>query len=91
MKKYLNYKHTSWSRLYFKENTDMSKIIDKLEQGYLLAELCGEEEFERFESLDDTEEYTTPSENENRPTIEIFEDNHIEHAKNIWNNVNKFN
>ena len=95
MRKYLDYKHTSWSRLYFKEDTDMSKIIDKLEQGYLPSELCNDPDlgFDEFEQLGDTEEYITPEENDNQPTIEIYEN-----VKNtefwqecIWDNVNKFN
>ena len=65
MRKYVDYKYTSWRRMYFKEDADMSKIIDKLEQGYLPIELGYEKElkFDRFEHLDDVEEYITPSEN----------------------------
>lgn len=90
MRKYLDYKHTSWSRLYFKENTDMSKIIDRLEEGYLPSELCDLEEFDEFEPLSDIEEYITPSENNNQPTIEIYESiKDTEHWQEcIWDNVN---
>lgn len=95
MKKYLDYKHTSWSRLYFKENTDMSKIIDKLEQGYLPSELCDDPDlgFDEFEQIDDTEEYITPEENDNQPTIEIYQNGKEpgNFQECIWDNVNKFN
>lgn len=94
MRKYLDYKHTLWSRLYFKEDTDMSKIIDKLEQGYLPFELCDDSDlgFDEFEQLGDTEEYITPSENDNQPTIEIYENvKDTEFWQEcIWDNVNKF-
>jgi hypothetical protein len=91
MRKYVDYKYTSWGRMYFKEDADMSKIIDKLEQGYLPIELGYEKElkFDRFEHLDDVEEYITPSENNGSPTIEVFIDNHIGYPQNIWDNVNK--
>lgn len=94
MRNYLDYKHTNWSRLYFKKGTDMSKIIDKLEQGYLPSELCDDPElgFDEFKQIDDTEEYITPSENDNQPTIEIYENvKDTEHWQEcIWDNVNKF-
>lgn len=44
MRKYVDYKYTSWGRMYFKEDADISKIIDKLEQGYLPIELCDDPE-----------------------------------------------
>ena len=93
MRNYLDYKHTSWSRLYFKEGTDISKIIEKLEQGYLPSELCDDPElgFDEFEQIDDTEEYITPSENYNQPTIEIYQN--VKDTESwqecIWDNVNK--
>lgn len=93
MRKYIDYKIFSWNRLYFKEGTDMFKIIDKLEQGYLPAELCDDPElgFDEFEQIDDTEEYIAPSENDNQPTIEIYQN--VKGTENwqecIWDNVNK--
>lgn len=71
----------------------MFKIIDKLEQGYLPAELCDDPElgFDEFEQIDDTEEYITPSKNDNQPTIEIYQN--VKDTENwqecIWDNVNK--
>ena len=93
MRNYLDYKHSAWSRLYFKEGTDISKIIEKLEQGYLPSELCDDPElgFDEFEQIDDTEEYITPSENYNQPTIEIYQN--VKDTESwqecIWDNVNK--
>ena len=93
--KYLDYKYTNWGRIYFKDNANMSKIIDKLEQGYLPAELCDDPElgFDEFEQIGDTEEYITPQENNNQPTIEIYEN--VKETtfwqECIWDNVNKFN
>ena len=93
--KYLDYKYTNWGRIYFKDNANMSKIIEKLEKGYLPAELCDDPElgFDEFEQIDDTEEYITPSENDNQPTIEIYQN--VKGTESwqecIWDNVNKFN
>lgn len=94
MRKYVDYKYTTWGRLYFKEDADMSKIIDKLEQGYLPSELCDEPKlgFDEFEQIEDTEEYITPQENDNQPTIEVY--TQLKGTENwqecIWDNVNKF-
>lgn len=93
MRKYLDYKFESWGRMYFKEDTDMSKIIEKLEQGYLPSELCDDPDlgFDEFEQISDTEEYITPQENGNQPTIEVYQN--IKDIENwqecIWDNVNK--
>ena len=91
--KYLDYKYTNWGRIYFKDNANMSKIIEKLEKGYLPAELCDDPElgFDEFEQIDDTEEYITPFENDNQPTIEIYQN--VKGTESwqecIWDNVNK--
>lgn len=93
MAKYLDYKATIWGRIYFKEEADLDKVIAKLEEGYLPSELCEEEElgFKVFESLLDTEEYLSPSENKGLPTIEIYntEKEGLFFQNLIWDNVNK--
>lgn len=85
---YVDYKATIWGRLYFEEDTDMQKIIKKLEEGFLPSELCDDEslKFSHFEHLFDTEEYITPKENNDEPTIEVYENSNNER---IWNNKNK--
>lgn len=85
---YVDYKATIWGRLYFEKDADMQKIIKKLEEGFLPSELCDDEslKFTYFEHLIDTEEYITPKENNNEPTIEIYENSNNEC---IWNNKNK--
>lgn len=93
MKKYVDYKYTSWGRIYFKEDADISKIIDRLEKGYLPSELCDDPKlgFDEFEQIDDTEEYITPKENDNQPTIEVYQN--VKETENwqecVWDNVNK--
>ena len=89
MKKYLDYKYTCWGRMYFDENADISKIIDKLEQGYLPSELADDPDlkFDYFEQLIDTEEYITPWQNNEQPTIEIYEGSEFQEL--VWDNVNK--
>lgn len=90
---YLDFKHTTWSRLYFSDDADVEKIIDKLEKGFLPSELCDEPElkFENLERLYDTEEYITPQENQGNPTIELYSSNGNQEnwGEEVWNNVKK--
>lgn len=90
---YIDYKATIWGRLYFKEDADMQKVIKKLEEGFLPSELCDDEslKFSRFEHLVDTEEYITPEENNNQPTIEVYGKivNTDLWEECIWNNKTK--
>ena len=93
MSKYVDYLCKVWGRLHFSEDADMNKIIEKLEQGYLPAELCDDPDlgFEEFEFLVDTEEYSVPSENNGKATIEVYEninDTHFWQEK-IWDNINQ--
>lgn len=86
--KCVDYKATIWGRLYFKEDADMQKVIEKIQKGFLPSELCDDEslKFSHFEHLFDTEGYITPEENNNQPTIEVYEN--INDGC-IWNNKNK--
>ena len=94
MTKYIDYKYTTWGRLYFKEDTDMQMIINKLDkEGYIPSELCNYPElgFDEFKEIENTEEYITPEENDNQPTIEVYQrlDNTDNWQECIWDNVNK--
>ena len=93
MSKYVDYKATIWGRLHFSDETDMNKVIAKLEQGLTPNELCDdpELEFEEFEMLFDSEEYITPSENQGQCTVEVYDDisNPNPWQERIWDNVNK--
>lgn len=92
MRKYVDYKYTSWGRMYFKEDADISKIIDKLEQGYLPLELGYDGvvpnlENCEWEPINDTEEYLTLEENDGQSTIELMEWNENQtHLEPIWDN-----
>lgn len=83
MSKFVDYKCTVWGRLHFNESTDMSKVIEKLKEGYQPSELCDipELKFESFNYIDETEESLSIIENENMPTIEIYEDDNL-----LWDN-----
>ena len=81
MRNYLDYKYTTWGRIYFKENSDIKKVIEKLEQGYLPSEICDEQEFDEFVKIDDVEEFITPIENDGQSTIEVYVNDNI-----IWDN-----
>ena len=37
--KCVDYKATIWGRLYFKEDADMQKVIEKIQKGFLPTEL----------------------------------------------------
>lgn len=93
MSKYVDYLCKVWGRLHFSEDTDMNKVIEKLEQGYLPSELCDDPElgFQEFELLVNSEEYLSPQENQGRQTIEIYDDidNPNPWQELIWDNVNK--
>ena len=82
--KHVDYKATVWGRLYFDDSVNTQDIIDKLEQGYLPAELCdvSELKFNRFEFIQDTEEFMSVSENDGESTIEVFDD----FDKCVWDN-----
>jgi len=87
--KYVDYKATIWGRLTFSDDADMNKVIEKLNDGLLPAEIACEEElkFRTFHFLDDTEEHMTPEENNGCHTIEVYDDDN----KMIWDNVNHYN
>jgi hypothetical protein len=93
MSKYVDYKAIVWGRLYFSDDTNMNKVIEKLEQGALPSDLCDDLDlgFQEFEFLFDTEEYMSPSENQDCHTIEVYENiNDSEFWQEcIWDNVNK--
>lgn len=86
MSNFIDYKATVWGRLEFDDSIDKDLIIQKLEEGFLPAELCDIEElkFKHFHFMDDTEEFITPSENAEQPTIEILVD-----GVTVWDNVSK--
>ena len=80
---FVDYKATVWGRLHFDDSVDVNQIIQKLEEGYLPAELCDVEElkFKHFHFMDDTEEFITPVENDGQSTIEVYGDDEC-----IWDN-----
>ena len=85
MNKYLDYKATIWGRMFFKDVADINKVVEKLEQGYLPAELAEEDlGFDYWEIIDDTEEFITPSENDGQSTIEVYEGDNFQEC--IWDN-----
>ncbi|HMT68770.1 MAG TPA: hypothetical protein PKD16_01340 [Saprospiraceae bacterium] len=86
MSKYIDIKVTIWQRLHFEDAANMQQAIKKLEKGYLPAELCNvpELEFIECETLFDTEEFITPSENDGQSTIEVYEGENLREC--IWDN-----
>ena len=82
--KHVDYKATVWGRLYFDDSVNTEDIIKKLEEGYLPSDLCdvSELKFDRFEFIQDTEEFMSVSENDGESTIEVFDD----FDKCVWDN-----
>ena len=77
MKKYLDFKVTTWKRIHFKDDQDLNQIIDDLNKGYTPYEI----ESEECENLYDVEEFISVNENDGCSTIEIYEDDKL-----IWDN-----
>jgi hypothetical protein len=86
MSKHIDIKVTMWQRLHFGDTADMNIAIQKLEEGYLPAELCniGSLDFTECETLFDTEEFIMPSENGGQSTIEVYEGENNQEC--IWDN-----
>lgn len=83
----INYKVTTWCKLRFDGDIKKEDIIKKLEEGYLPLDIGydgiipGLENCE-WETINDTEDYLSPEENDGYSTIELIdEDNNI-----IWDN-----
>ena len=80
----VDYKCTVWGRLEFDDSVNTQDIIDKLEQGYLPAELCdvADLKFQSFCFINDTEEFLSVNENDGQSTIEVLDAN----GKTVWDN-----
>lgn len=79
--KYIDIKITAWQRLHFKENTDMKALAEILNQTCLDEVLTTEMGFVYCESLEDTESLMLPEQNDNKSTIEIFDNEDV-----LWDN-----
>ena len=82
--KYIDVKETIWRRHHFSDESDMRKVIEKLEEGSSdIFDLDGAE-FQESETLYETGKDLTPEENNGRPNIEVYDEKEM-----IWDNVNK--
>ena len=75
----IHYKCTIWCKLRFYGDVKKEDIIKKLEEGYLPLELGYADvvpnlENCEWETINDTEEYLTPEENDGYSTIELMEE-----------------
>lgn len=87
MSKYIDVKVTIWGRLHFKDDTDLNKLIELLEQGNTTNDLCDKElGFSEYEILYDTEEELSLEENNGDPTIEVF-DKDVDKNTPLWTNI----
>lgn len=87
MKKYIDVKVTIWGRLHFKDDADLNKLIELLEQGNTTSDLCDEElGFSEYEILYDTEEELSPEENIGDATIEVFDED-VDKYTPLWTNT----
>lgn len=83
MKNYVDYKMTVWSRVYFKDSTDMNDIVDKIKENGINGAF-EDPGFEETELLFETEVYLAPDENKEECTIEVYKDD-----DKIWTNTDK--
>ena len=92
MSKYIDVKCTVWGRYKFDDDTDLLPIIKKLEEEGHPDVICDFEGYQEYESMIETEEFITPSENGGYSTIEVYQNvNETENWQEcIWDNVNKF-
>ena len=81
MKNYVDVKVTVWNRLHFAEEANMPGLVDLINEKGLDEVIDDKLGFLESETLFDTEEKISPTENDNQATIEVFED-----AKEIRNN-----
>lgn len=92
-KKYIDYKQTIWRRAHFKDDADMQKVIQELENTGDVECIFDEDlGFEEDEVLYDTSENINPNENYGESTIEVYQQNEYEtinFQELIWDNVNK--
>jgi hypothetical protein len=92
MSKYIDVKYTVWGRYKFDDDTDLLPIIKKLEEDSHPQSICDFEGYQEYESMTETEEFIPIEENDNQPTIEVYEN--VKDTQNwqecIWDNVNKF-
>lgn len=85
MNKYIDVKITIWQRLHFNDDTNMQDLIQKLKENTSPFDLCYESEFEELEYLSETDEYLYPNQNDNQPTVEVYEGNEL-FQECIWTN-----
>ncbi len=87
----IHYLCRTWCKLKFDGDVKKEDIIKKIEEGYLPLELGydgvvpGLENCE-WETINDTEEYLSPEENDNQATIELMEYNKDSYLKSTWDN-----
>ena len=81
MKNFIDVKVTVWNRLHFAEEANMQGIADLVKEIGLDDVIDDKLGFLESETLFDTEERISPSDNYNQATIEIYED-----GKEIWTN-----
>lgn len=81
MNNYIDIKVTVWNRLFFTDKTDMKNIAGIIAQDDLSEIISDEYGFIRNETLYETDEYLTPEQNGQQPTIEVYADH-----KKKWNN-----
>lgn len=74
----LHYKCTMWCTLQIPEGVKKKDVIKKLKQGCLPLEICYDDVIPNMKdvewsTINDTEEYLTPEQNDNQSTIELME------------------
>jgi hypothetical protein len=82
--KWIDLKVTIWQRLHFKEAADMQEVIKVLKSNgpqYIDDDQLG---FSVMETLHETEDIMTTEENNDLPTVEVYNGDEL-----IWDNTQK--
>ena len=85
MSKYIDVKYTVWGRYHLDEDTDLQPIIKMLEETENIDSICDLDGFIEYESMVETEEFIIVKENNNQPTIEVYDGENFQDC--IWDNV----
>lgn len=80
---YVLYKTEVWQRASFSDEADMQEIAKMINEGNFMDIFNDELGFEENDTLYDTESYVYPEDNDDEPTLEVYEYN-----QEIYNNGN---
>ena len=82
--KHVDIKVTVWNRIHFKDETDMKKLIEIINDQGIDAVIDDDLGFTECECLYDTEEKISVADNLGSSTVEVYEDGQL-----LWENAKR--